>query len=61
MDHELDNQLKRGDDFSIERAMEHVANQEGISVSTVEKAYLGQNMKAKKAMHVENIYQISDL
>ena len=45
MDHELDNQLKRGDDFSIERAMEHVENEEGVSVSTVEKAWAKHESK----------------
>jgi len=54
MDHELDNQLKRGDDFSIERAMEHVANQEGISVSTVEKAWAKH--ESKKGYACRNIY-----
>jgi hypothetical protein len=40
MDREIEEQIKRGGDFSIERARERVAKEEGVSASQVEKAWL---------------------
>ena len=40
MDREIDKQLKRGEELSIERATERVANEESVSASLVNKAWL---------------------
>ncbi|MBA4143370.1 MAG: hypothetical protein H0X43_10310 [Nitrosospira sp.] len=60
MDREIDEQLKRGDELSIERALDRVAREGKVSASQAEKAWLDHGGKKGHDYRAKSRFQSLD-